>query len=132
MKQTRKCGGCTACCTAVAVEELDKEEYLDCINQAGHGCSLHSSPDKPEACNEFICLWAAGMIPNKMRPDKAGAVAWTGEVMEGHAAVYVAKTSTVVDPRWNQLFNTWASKGLYILLIEKDQDRKMLVPRRYH
>lgn len=69
----RSCGGCTACCTAVAVEELSKPPGVACehIDRAV-GCSVYDR--RPKGCREWSCLWLQGAFEDAARPDRLGVV----------------------------------------------------------
>ncbi len=76
----RECGGCTACCTTMVVQELGKPEFTPCdkllVEQwrgapKEMGCSIYD--DRPESCRVWSCLWIGGM-PARWRPDKCGLV----------------------------------------------------------
>mgnify|MGYP006270571377 FL=1 len=77
----RSCGGCTACCTVMAVEELAKPGFTPC----GHlrepdgsgrqgGCGRYGS--RPASCRSFECLWLRGLVltSEEHRPDRVGLV----------------------------------------------------------
>lgn len=67
---TRRCDGCTACCTVSAVKELKKPGYEDCPHQTERGCGIHS--DRPVVCREFQCGWTMGYGKGRDRPDLLG------------------------------------------------------------
>jgi hypothetical protein len=72
----RSCNGCTACCTVMGIEELNKPLGVPCweLCKDGSGCSIYAS--KPPSCNEFECVWLTdkqGLLFNdEDRPDKVG------------------------------------------------------------
>jgi hypothetical protein len=70
----RKCGECTACCTALEVRELNKEAGEPCnqLLQLGHGCSIYNI--RPKSCRDFECVWLQEKLPLDARPDKTGIV----------------------------------------------------------
>ena len=72
----RACGGCTACCTAMAVDELYKPGFAPCrhMRAAGDGCSCYGS--RPASCRAFECLWLRGLVltADEHRPDRIGLV----------------------------------------------------------
>lgn len=69
---TRECGECTACCTAMAIRELDKPGLEPCAHVTCQGCSIY--PDRPKSCREFLCAWRAGIGTDDQRPDRLGIV----------------------------------------------------------
>lgn len=78
----RTCGDCTACCTVMGVDELDKAQWQPCAQMRDRnddarrcgGCSVYS--DRPASCAAFKCLWLAGLILAREddRPDRSGLV----------------------------------------------------------
>lgn len=69
----RACGGCTACCTALHVDELAKPEGTPCAHsRASRGCSAYAS--RPTSCRDFQCLWLRGLHATRPehRPDRLG------------------------------------------------------------
>lgn len=68
----RTCGGCTECCTAVAVAELEKPYFARCPHETSHGCAVH--PHRPHGCRNYTCAWLQGMLAEDLRPDKSGFV----------------------------------------------------------
>ncbi len=66
------CGGCTACCTAFIIKELDKPAHTQC-QHCDNGCSVHDS--KPAECGQFNCAYIQSGIDNiNLRPDKCGVI----------------------------------------------------------
>lgn len=56
---SRTCGGCTLCCSLVAVKEINKPRRTWCEHcTKGVGCQIQET--KPQACAEFDCLWLMG------------------------------------------------------------------------
>src|SRR5262245_55032279 len=49
----RECGGCTACCTVMAVKELGKGMYRTCEHADGRGCSTY--PGRPSVSQRTPC-----------------------------------------------------------------------------
>jgi hypothetical protein len=70
----RECGGCTACCHAVGIEELRKPYFVNCENQCESGCAVHAKPEQPDSCKRYQCLWLMGEFEPQDRPDKLGVV----------------------------------------------------------
>jgi Fe-S-cluster containining protein len=68
----RTCGECTACCTAVAVQELNKPINVRCPHVCERGCSIYDH--RPGPCAAFQCVWLHGILPDKFRPDQCGVV----------------------------------------------------------
>lgn len=72
----RACGTCTACCTALAVTELDKAQDVECSNVRDHRCAIYDR--RPVSCREFSCVWlhdsAGAIVSGEFRPDRCGLV----------------------------------------------------------
>lgn len=71
-----RCGGCTLCCTLLAVEALDKPAYADCQHcTSGVGCNIYGEPERPFACSAFRCAYYFNESwPDELRPDRCGVV----------------------------------------------------------
>lgn len=72
----RACGTCTACCTALAVTELDKAQDVECSHVKLHKCSIYD--ERPVSCRGFSCIWlrdsAGSIVSGEFRPDRCGLV----------------------------------------------------------
>ncbi len=51
----RDCGHCTACCSALSIEVLDKPAGVACKHLCAKGCGIY--PDRPMVCKSWWCLW---------------------------------------------------------------------------
>lgn len=78
MTPVRKCGPCTACCTVMAVHELEKDLYEPCPHLCAKGCGIYA--DRPASCRTFECQWLRGLlevdgsIDPALRPDACGVI----------------------------------------------------------
>jgi hypothetical protein len=81
----RECGGCTACCSVMAVPELQKGMYRACFHVGGHGCAIYS--DRPRSCRSWSCQWRLGEIEGA-RPDESGILVNLGFRGGAHYEVY--------------------------------------------
>ncbi|HEY2069176.1 MAG TPA: hypothetical protein VGG48_06455 [Rhizomicrobium sp.] len=55
-RSTRSCDGCTLCCKLFPVEPLNKPANVLCTHCiANTGCGIHTSPERPAICGEFLC-----------------------------------------------------------------------------
>src|SRR5690348_6121196 len=70
----RECGGCTACCTVLAVRELDKPMRWACDHVHCAGCRIYDT--RPPSCREFHCRWLRGSVgaDDALRPDRCGVM----------------------------------------------------------
>ena len=67
-----ECGGCTSCCFAYAVVELDKPSLTEC-EYADKGCSIYRV--RPDSCRDCYCAWITQpKVAIELRPDKCGVV----------------------------------------------------------
>jgi Fe-S-cluster containining protein len=67
------CGGCTACCNVLLIQDIHKPVNTACPNCTKDGCSIYSN--KPQTCNEFECAYLHGKnVPESLRPDNCGVI----------------------------------------------------------
>jgi hypothetical protein len=72
----RECGTCTACCTALTIDEpeLQKLPGYTCLNcRLGAGCAIYET--RPNLCREWYCAWRRlDWIAETLRPDRSGVL----------------------------------------------------------
>ncbi len=70
----RACGECTACCTALAVGDLDKPTYTRGEHLCEKGCAMYEQ--RPHQCRTWECMWLIGHVDGdeRRRPDKLGLI----------------------------------------------------------
>ena len=70
----RECGSCTACCSVLAIVELQKPPRRACDHLCRSGCGVYE--DRPASCRKFHCLWLRGAIDGDetLRPDQLGVM----------------------------------------------------------
>lgn len=67
-----QCDGCTACCTLLPIEAINKPVNTPC-QYCDAGCSIY--PDRPQTCAEFECAYLQGRnVPLSLRPDNCGII----------------------------------------------------------
>jgi len=71
------CGGCTACCSTLAVRELGLPNWTRCPHvrtppDAVTGCSIYAN--RPNSCRAWICGWRAADWADDCRPDRCGVI----------------------------------------------------------
>ena len=70
----RECGGCTACCVELIIEdpELTKLPGVKCQNLAKTGgCSIYQT--RPKTCRDWYCMWRyMPLLDEEWRPDIKG------------------------------------------------------------
>lgn len=71
MSTARQCGGCTACCKIVPVDELAKPANTRCQHQRFRkGCAIYAR--RPMSCQAWSCAWLVGDdAADLRRPDRA-------------------------------------------------------------
>lgn len=74
------CGSCSACCYLMAVPSLNKPACIWCehASRPHGGCTIYNQPEKPQECDDFMCLWRASQersigdrMPYELRPDRS-------------------------------------------------------------
>jgi hypothetical protein len=129
IQRHRGCGGCTACCTATGVEEMDKAAGDRCQHVTNSGCSIYEN--RPASCQGFTCLWKGapeGSVSQMDRPDRLGFVMWPQKTLLGDTIVvneYV--TGSTATPHGREYLERFAST--FPVLISTNP-RKVLGPPR--
>lgn len=134
------CGGCTACCTVMRVEEIKKEPYTACKHECAAGCAIYTT--RPASCRGFTCLWHDGVIiidgdrhHPVFRPDMFGVMFyWSQEETFGLPAgsVLIAAETTegaIESPPAHNLLVKMAKENV-VVLIRKDGGRSVVGPER--
>jgi hypothetical protein len=73
----KSCGSCTACCSTLAVKELNLPNWTRCPHvrsppDAHTGCSIYST--RPPSCRVWICGWLGADWGDDYRPDRCGVI----------------------------------------------------------
>jgi len=71
----RECGGCTACCTVLKVDEPELKKPSDqvCPNCTQGGCKIYET--RPAICRRFECGWKIlRYLGEEWRPDRCGVI----------------------------------------------------------
>ena len=71
-----KCDGCTMCCKAFEIKELNKMPGEICkFVIEGKGCSVHNTDKMPIECSTFECAYYnVPKVNENLRPDKCGII----------------------------------------------------------
>ncbi|THD38243.1 MAG: YkgJ family cysteine cluster protein [Sphingomonas sp.] len=80
----RECGGCTACCFEITIDDpkLAKPPRETCVHCTANGCSIYAA--RPQDCRTWYCLWRrVADLPDHLSPDKSGLLT---SVVENPAA----------------------------------------------
>jgi hypothetical protein len=79
----RACGGCTACCKHLTIDEVDFKKPAGflckhCVEEVG--CSIYQS--RPRVCRTWYCGWRRiGWLSDALRPDRSAVlIRFTKEV----------------------------------------------------
>jgi hypothetical protein len=125
----RSCGPCTACCTAVGVEEIAKPPGTPCPSCTGTSCAVYV--DRPASCRSYTCLWLAGHIEGdeRRRPDNLGLLFEfrmfsLGPVLQ----VWELRPQVVDAPAIHYLLEKMATKVILYIRRHGDQQRTLLGP----
>jgi hypothetical protein len=124
--RTRVCGECTACCTVMGVEEIEKPAGEPCQHICDKGCAIYGS--HPKACQDFLCAWKTGFDEMARRPDKSGLV---GDIMRedspAHPGVIFREVWPGAFDENKERIDELASK-VVVFLVRGNLPRKMLGP----
>jgi hypothetical protein len=104
----RKCGLCSACCTLLRVDELEKPAGVPCPKlRRGGKCGIYET--RPGICRGYMCAWLTGFAPREDRPDRVGYVASFAYDEENGFPVVVLVLGLYADPmRLVQAAAWWA------------------------
>jgi hypothetical protein len=125
----RDCGECTACCTVLAVSELNKPARWSCDHASCHGCRVYDA--RPASCRDFNCLWLRGVMDSDLalRPDRLGVMfdwfyslatdrdrciafeLWSGAFDEPRAAELLQRIATEREVDLSYRDGTWRTIG---------------------
>ncbi|HRX86507.1 MAG TPA: SEC-C metal-binding domain-containing protein [Phycisphaerae bacterium] len=76
-RRRRPCAGCTACCTALIINDpgVVTPAGSTCPHECSGGCSIHG-PAQPASCREYFCNYTISKEPltDDERPDRVGAI----------------------------------------------------------
>lgn len=116
------CGGCTACCKALAIPELEKPVQKWCAHCAiGKGCKVYDS--RPPSCQTYLCTWYQSVEeghpwPADLRPDRCHAVI---DFMPASGAHYVRVDPNRPDawkaPKVHSMLRQIAEEGFPVFLV---------------
>lgn len=77
----RHCGPCSACCTVLHIDELQKLAGVACrhlkhpVDRAEGACGVYGDLAKqPAVCRAWYCLWRRGLGEDSERPDRIGVM----------------------------------------------------------
>jgi len=106
----RDCGGCTACCTVMAIDrpEIQKAAGVTC-RHCDAGCAIHAT--RPQLCRDYHCGWRQlPFLDDAWRPDRSEVFVEVEEI-EGETAIsltLIGNPLKTVRQAWFQDFVAWA------------------------
>jgi hypothetical protein len=128
-KPDRKCGSCGACCVVLGVPGL-KEPQTPCPHMKSCGtnrCRIHASPEKPDVCSTYSCMWLQGHFQAHDRPDEIDMI-FDGHEKDGDYIVTAreVRPGSSRTPRAAQLIDSMAA-GLVVIVVPHDNGKRRLV-----
>lgn len=134
---SRACGGCTACCTALFVEALQKQPMETCEHvghEVGQGCGIYGS--RPTECRAFDCAWRFNLpqlgLRESDRPDKSGVVLHLVNPAFGAMTAHAARPGALNEAPAKSLLGRLAKKGIAFVVIEGVQVEGVYAPDEKH
>jgi hypothetical protein len=116
----RDCGGCTVCCTAMAIDrpEIQKEAGVTCRHCTAAGCAIYDT--RPSLCREYHCGWRQlPILDDSWRPDRSGVFVEL-EPYEGQTAISLVLVGnplkTIRQPWFIDFVTTGIQGGLPLML----------------
>ncbi len=109
----RACGGCTVCCSVMAIDKPDiqKEAGVPCRHCA-QGCAIYAA--RPQLCRDYHCGWRQlPMLDESWRPDRSGVFVEV-ESLEGETTitlVLIGNPLKTVRQPWFQDFVITGVRG---------------------
>lgn len=131
-QKPRECGGCTACCTALAIPEVPTLVGEHCKHECAEGCAIYAT--RPGRCRGFECVWIGGGGKVGDRPDRLGWVGYVDRYPEFNvAAGGGSKSGTIIvvretrqgalqEPRFVEALRDWMDRGSAVMVQESDQE----------
>lgn len=117
-KEERSCGGCTACCIAYDVPEMQKGANTPCRNLVDGGCGIHLI--RPHICRAFLCLWRKGFGEADERPDLSGRILSSYASNSGDFAVLQIACmgeSRVSEPEVQEILERFIAENGYMAAV---------------
>jgi hypothetical protein len=114
----RPCGGCTACCKAFGVPEMNKPKGTWCQHcTVGRECQIYA--ERPEPCRDFYCLWKVMPdFPEELRPDRCKVV-WT-MTEDGSTAVATTEYPKALQGKAQErLIRQFSRAGISVVVVRE-------------
>ena len=121
---SRTCGDCTACCTVLAVHELDKPVNTVCKYDAGGSCAIYS--ERPQSCRDYECLWLVSEEWMRLaeRPDRVGVILDLGNTDRTMLTARQVRPGAFSETTAKKMLNRLAGRAVIYLL---DDDRRRIM-----
>lgn len=76
----RQCGGCTACCSVMAIDKPDIQKPAGVLCRfCQNGCTIYET--RPHVCQGFYCGWRQlPILDDRWRPDRSGVFVEVEEI----------------------------------------------------
>lgn len=125
---TRRCGPCTACCTALSVKELPKAAGVRCQHECGK-CGIYET--RPEACRSFECYWLQGMLQKNERPDLCGVILsqMVGTAWGDVPALYEVWPEAARGVTGEKIIQKFVTAGRSVVVVCTDGTRRVISPK---
>jgi len=124
-RSTRRCGECTACCTVLGVEELEKPAYTPCSQICGAGCQVYKN--RPTTCRTYSCAWKIGALPDEFFPPRAGFIVDTTNELGAITVREIEPGSASNSFGAKRLVNALAAQSVTVV-VRGEHDRTILGP----
>ena len=122
-----KCDGCTACCTLLPIEAINKPINTAC-QHCDLGCTIYES--RPQTCVDFECAYLQGKnLPLSLRPDKCGIIfiRRANRIFSGA----LMPDAEITDAARGQI-NSFVEQGYSVVLISVNEKKPLLMLANGH
>lgn len=128
----RTCGPCSECCYVLGVHEVDKRDWAHCKHERRSSagvCGIYKS--RPESCATFQCVWLAGQLEKKDRPDRLGIVFATADMDVRQIVIaYVRKPGADKTGRGAELLEIIAQQ-VPVAIVRWDGTRSIMAGEQF-
>lgn len=127
LEAKRQCGDCSMCCKVLHIDEVPSRAFSWCkhADPGGVGCTIYD--ERPPSCRAFVCLWAAGLLSEDMKPNKSGVVATISSDGERFVAFLDARYTVNNMPAAarQELIRLARDVGTQVIVADARANRKM-------
>lgn len=123
----RSCGTCTLCCKVFDVPELSKPKDQWCSHATkARGCGTYAS--RPAVCQEFMCLWLQGVMPDALRPDRIHGVLTTTDDGANLQIQEDPGFPGVASQALDETLQPFIERGHYVVVVTGAKRRLLALP----